>query len=61
MAVGLQGQFLYVDPATRTVVVKLSHFPPGEQRADAETEAFLRAVSAWTPGAASGAGDAAER
>jgi CubicO group peptidase (beta-lactamase class C family) len=51
MAVGLQGQYLYVDPATRTVVVKLSHFPPGEPRADAETEAFLRAVSHWTPAA----------
>lgn len=49
MAVGLQGQFIYVDPATDTVVVKLSYFPPGEQRADAETEAFFRAVSAWTP------------
>ncbi len=61
MAVGLQGQFLYVDPATRTVVVKLSYFPPGEQRADAETEAFLRAVSAWTPSAAHGSRDAAER
>src|SRR5690606_23888290 len=24
-------------------------FPPGEQRADRETEAFLRAASAWTP------------
>ncbi len=50
LAVGLQGQYLYVDPATNTVVVKLSFFPPGEQRADAETEAFLRAVSRWTPG-----------
>jgi primary-amine oxidase len=58
-ALGLQGQYLYIDPATRTVVVKLSYFPPGEQRADAETEAFLRAVSAWTPGAAGGSGDAA--
>jgi primary-amine oxidase len=48
-AIGLQGQFLYVDPKSRTVVVKLSYFPPGEQRADAETEAFLRAVSNWTP------------
>src|SRR5690606_27494868 len=59
MALGLQGQYLYIDPETRTVVVKLSYFPPGEQRADAETEAFLRAVSAWTPGAAAASGDAA--
>lgn len=49
MAVGLQGQFIYVDPVTRTVAVKLSYFPPGERRADAETEAFFRALSAWTP------------
>jgi len=48
-ALGLQGQHIFVDPATRTVVVKLSYFPPGEQRAEAETLAFLRAASAWTP------------
>lgn len=27
-AVGLAGQFIYVHPATRTVVVKLSYYPP---------------------------------
>jgi primary-amine oxidase len=59
MALGLQGQYIYVDPPTRTVVVKLSHFPPGEQRADAETEAFLRAVSRWTPASAATAQDGA--
>jgi CubicO group peptidase (beta-lactamase class C family) len=48
-AMGLQGQFTYIDPATNTVVVKVSYFPPGEQRADAESEAFFRAVSKWTP------------
>ncbi|MGX7894141.1 serine hydrolase domain-containing protein [Tsuneonella sp. HG222] len=49
-AVGLQGQYVYVDPASRTVVVKLSHYPPGADDAlSNETEAFLRAVSAWTP------------
>jgi CubicO group peptidase (beta-lactamase class C family) len=53
MAVGLQGQYIYVDPATRTVVVKVSYFPPGEQRADGETEAFLRAVSQWAAESAS--------
>jgi hypothetical protein len=47
--IGLQGQFLYIDPSTGTVVVKLSYFPPGELRAEAETEAFLRAVSNWSP------------
>jgi len=46
---GLQGQFIYVDPKTNTVVVKLSYFPPGEQHAERETEAFLRAASSWSP------------
>lgn len=49
MAVGLQGQRIFVDPATRTVVVKLSYFPPGEQRAEEETDAFLLAASKWQP------------
>jgi CubicO group peptidase (beta-lactamase class C family) len=47
-AIGLQGQYIYVDPATRTVVVKLSYFPPGDNTAlDAETLAFMAAASAW--------------
>ena len=49
IAIGLQGQYIYVDPATKTVVVKLSFFPPEEQRAENETVAFLRAVSKWKP------------
>ena len=49
-AIGLQGQYIYIDPSTRTVVVKLSYFPPGDNSAlDAETKAFLSAVSAWKP------------
>jgi CubicO group peptidase (beta-lactamase class C family) len=48
-ALGLQGQFIYVDPATRTVVVKLSYDPPGDRSADAESVAFFAAVSAWQP------------
>jgi hypothetical protein len=46
-AVGLQGQFIFIDPATKTVVVKLSYFPPGDVDADAESRAFFAAVSAW--------------
>lgn len=47
-AIGLQGQYIYVDPATGTVVVKLSYFPPGDYRElSAETFEFLTAVSAW--------------
>ena len=49
-AIGLQGQYIYIDPATRTVVVKLSYFPPGDNRAlEAETMAFMAAASAWRP------------
>ncbi|WP_404711921.1 serine hydrolase domain-containing protein [Sphingomonas sp. MMS24-J13] len=48
-AIGLQGQYIFVDPATRTVVVKISYFPPGNQAASEETAAFLQAASHWTP------------
>lgn len=49
-AIGLQGQYIYVDPATRTVVVKLSYFPPGDNSAlDGESLAFMAAASAWQP------------
>jgi hypothetical protein len=48
-AVGLQGQFIYIDPATRTVVVKLSYFPQGFTTANAEARAFMQAASAWQP------------
>lgn len=49
MALGLQGQFIFVDPSTDTVVVKLSYFPPSDQKAEAEAVAFLVAASHWTP------------
>ncbi|MGV3592924.1 MAG: serine hydrolase domain-containing protein [Gammaproteobacteria bacterium] len=49
-AIGLQGQYIYIDPATRTVAVKLSYFPPGDNSTlDAETQAFMAAASAWQP------------
>ncbi|WP_372733205.1 serine hydrolase domain-containing protein [Novosphingobium sp.] len=48
-AIGLQGQFVFIDPATRTVVVKLSYFPPLENDVESETAAFLAAASAWQP------------
>jgi len=49
-AIGLQGQYIYVDPATRTVIVKLSYFPPGDNSAlESETLAFMAAASAWRP------------
>ena len=50
-AIGLQGQYIYINPATRTVVVKLSHYPPGDATAlDGETLAFMAAVATWRPG-----------
>jgi len=46
---GGEGQFVYVDPGSRTVIVKLSHVPVGAEgnQASAETFAFLKAASAW--------------
>ncbi|NIB43384.1 serine hydrolase [Pseudomaricurvus alkylphenolicus] len=48
-AIGLQGQFIFVDPDTDTVVVKLSHFPPQdkEEAASRESIAFFQAASKW--------------
>ncbi len=45
-----EGQFAYVDPPSRTVIVKLSHVPvgPDGERATAETFAFL-AAAVWEP------------
>ncbi len=48
-ASGLQGQYIYIDPATRTVVVKMSYFPPGDMVPHEETEAFFAATSEWSP------------
>jgi CubicO group peptidase (beta-lactamase class C family) len=47
MALGLQGQVIYIDPASETVVVKLSYVPLGNRDAFNETMSFLRAVSRW--------------
>lgn len=49
-ALGLQGQHIYVDPDSQTVVVKLSYAPLEDMEAEAdETAQFLAAVSAWRP------------
>jgi hypothetical protein len=47
MAIGLQGQTIYIDPAADTVIVKLSSYPPGNAEAGKETFAFLQAASRW--------------
>jgi len=45
-AVGLAGQFIYVHPQSRTVIVKLSHYPPLEPaHVRPETMAFFKAVA----------------
>lgn len=45
-AVGLAGQFIYVSPGTRTVIVKLSYYPPAEpDYVLPETQAFFKAVA----------------
>ncbi len=47
-AIGLQGQYIYVDPATDTIVVKMSYFPPGDDHTlSEESFKFFTAVSAW--------------
>ncbi|WBX84269.1 serine hydrolase domain-containing protein [Sphingosinicella microcystinivorans] len=44
-AIGIHGQFVSVDPATRTVIVKLSHWPEkGGHQLTIETLALLDAV-----------------
>lgn len=50
-ALGGEGQFIYVDPASRTVVVKMSHGPvgPEAQANEQETLKFFTAVSRWEP------------
>lgn len=49
-AIGLAGQYIFVDPNTQTVVVKLSYFfPPENDSAYSEAEDFVQAVSAWQP------------
>ena len=45
-AVGLGGQFIYVHPSTRTVIVKLSYHPPVEPEGLTASEiAYFGAVA----------------
>ncbi len=43
-AVGLAGQYIYVHPASRTVIVKLSHYPPGADL-DGEVAEYFAAIA----------------
>ena len=52
MAIGGEDQYIYVDPASRTVVVKMSHgvaaaFSPEAAAQEQETRSFLDAASHW--------------
>jgi len=51
-AVGLAGQYIYVHPASRTVIVKLSHFPPGADLDEVVAEYFEAVARAPMPTAA---------
>jgi len=45
-AVGLAGQFIYVSPATKTVIVKLSYYPPvPPANVDGEVIAYFKAIA----------------
>ncbi|RIV80059.1 class C beta-lactamase-related serine hydrolase [Aurantiacibacter xanthus] len=48
-ALGGEGQYIYVDPETETVIVKMSHGPvgPAADPVGAEELAFLKAASRW--------------
>lgn len=48
-ALGGEGQYIFFDPQTQTVVIKMSHGPvgPDAEPIQAETMAFLKAASAW--------------
>ena len=45
-ALGLEGQYIYIDPARNTVIVKLSYFPPEHDSLYGETVVALKALSA---------------
>jgi len=45
-AVGLAGQFIYVHPQSRTVIVKLSYYPPVEPAGvDSDVLAYFAAIA----------------
>jgi CubicO group peptidase (beta-lactamase class C family) len=48
-AIGGEGQYIYVDPDTATVIVKMSHGPVGPEAVSVGKEelAFLKAASRW--------------
>lgn len=49
LAQGHMGQFVYVNPTSKTVVVKLSYFPANSADLSRETHKFFAAAAAWNP------------
>ncbi len=47
VAIGYDGQFIYVDPDTETVIVKMGYYPDEPGPYNEEAFAFFKAVSAW--------------
>ena len=49
-AVGLAGQFIYVHPESRTVIVKLSYYPPAEpEHVMPQTLDYFKAIARTAP------------
>ncbi|GAA5047455.1 hypothetical protein GCM10023208_03830 [Erythrobacter westpacificensis] len=44
-AIGLAGQYIYVHPQSRTVLVKLSHYPPGAELDDVVADYFAQVAN----------------
>ncbi|WP_338242630.1 serine hydrolase domain-containing protein [Aurantiacibacter hainanensis] len=48
-AIGLAGQYIYVHPQSRTVIVKLSHYPPGAELDGVVADYFGRIAATPLP------------
>ena len=54
-AVGLAGQFIYVHPASKTVIVKLSYYPLEQSdELDAQAIAYFKTITRWQPARSTG-------
>jgi len=48
MALGYDGQFIFIDPDTETVIVKMGYYPDEPGPYNEEAFAFFKAASAWS-------------
>lgn len=54
-AVGLAGQFIYVHPESKTVIVKLSYYPLEQSdELDARAIAYFKTITRWQPARSTG-------